>query len=297
MNRLNYNQLYYFYVVASEGSVKAASKKLHLTQPTISGQLRTLEDDLGFELFERKHRKLVLNEKGHQVLKRAEKIFLMGEELVNALHRGPIRLRNDLRVGVAQTMSSTFLYDFTIDIWKDPHIKVKVIHGDYRYLIQKMNEDEVDLILSDSPIQPSAKRFKNINTGSQKLVVVGHKKYLPLKKSFPESLNKQPFLSFGLHGQVHSEIEYFFKINNIQPDYVGGSDDLNLNQSVCAKGVCLTVLPENLAKIACRQTSLVSIGELSGLTLNYWVTTSQTSTRKLFVRRAINNFMKKYARK
>lgn len=295
MNRLNYNQLYYFYVVATEGSVKAASQKLHLTQPTISGQLRTLEEDIGFDLFVRKHRKLELNEKGKQVLKRAEKIFLMGEELVNSLQRDPMRLRNDLRIGVAQTLTNTFLHDFTMDLWKDPNVKLRVVHGDYRFLIQKMNEDEVDLILSDAPIQASSKRFKNINMGSQRLIVSGVKKFEKLKKGFPDSLNKAPFLSFGLHGQVHSEIEYFFKINNIRPDYVGGSDDLNLNKVVAEKGICLTVLPESMLREK-QNKKLFSIGELNGLNLNSWVITSQTSTRKLFARKAINSFLQKQKR-
>ncbi len=46
MDRINLNKLYYFYVVAKEGSVKAASTKLHLTQPTISAQVKQLEEDL-----------------------------------------------------------------------------------------------------------------------------------------------------------------------------------------------------------------------------------------------------------
>ena len=182
-----------------------------------------------------------------------------------------------------------------MELWKDPNIKLRVLHGDYRFLIEKMNLDEVDLILSDAPIQASSKRFKNINMGSQRLIVAGVKKFEKLKKGFPDSLNNAPFLSFGLTGQVHSEIEYFFKINNIQPDYVGGSDDLNLNKIVAEKGVCLTILPESMLQEKQNKT-LYSIGELSGLSLNSWVITSQTSTRKLFARRAINAYLHKQKR-
>ena len=46
MNKINLNKLYYFYIVAKEGSVKSASEKLHLTQPTISSQIKELEEDL-----------------------------------------------------------------------------------------------------------------------------------------------------------------------------------------------------------------------------------------------------------
>ena len=53
MGVLNFNHLYYFHVVASEGSVKAAADRLGLTQPTVSEQIRSLERDLDVQLCER----------------------------------------------------------------------------------------------------------------------------------------------------------------------------------------------------------------------------------------------------
>ena len=57
---LNYHHLYYFWVVAHEGSISAATRKLNLTQPTISAQLRQLEESLGEKLFEKSGRGLML---------------------------------------------------------------------------------------------------------------------------------------------------------------------------------------------------------------------------------------------
>ncbi|MHA7839629.1 MAG: LysR family transcriptional regulator, partial [bacterium] len=53
MDWLNYHHLLYFYSVAREGSVKRASEVLHLAQPTLSGQIRKLEEALGEKLFRR----------------------------------------------------------------------------------------------------------------------------------------------------------------------------------------------------------------------------------------------------
>lgn len=289
MNRLNYNQLYYFYVVATEGSVKAASEKLHLTQPTISGQLRTLEDDLGYDLFERKHRKLVLNDKGQQVLKSAEKIFLLGDQLIHSLHGTQLKIRSEIRIGVAQTLTTTFLHEFTQKAWMDPSTQVQVIHGDYRYLIGLLDKDEIDIILSDSPIQQTSKRYKNLSMGEQKLIVVGTEKFKSYRQNFPHCLDGAQFLSFGLDGQVHSEIEYFFKINNIRPDFIGGTDDLHLNQTVAEKGQCMTILPEKMARSAVRGKKLMKIGDFPEIHLNHWVVTSELSSKNLQVRKIIND--------
>ena len=53
MERLNYHHLLYFWVTAREGSVARACAELHLAQPTISGQIRLLEESLGEKLFAR----------------------------------------------------------------------------------------------------------------------------------------------------------------------------------------------------------------------------------------------------
>ena len=51
MERLNYHHLFYFWTAAREGSVASAAAKLRLAQPTLSGQIKTLEDALGEKLF------------------------------------------------------------------------------------------------------------------------------------------------------------------------------------------------------------------------------------------------------
>jgi hypothetical protein len=67
MEWLNYHHLLYFWTVARKGSIARACEELHLEQPTISGQLRALEENLGEKLFARQGRKLVLTEAGQLV--------------------------------------------------------------------------------------------------------------------------------------------------------------------------------------------------------------------------------------
>ncbi|MBL8911609.1 MAG: LysR family transcriptional regulator, partial [Archangium sp.] len=60
MEWLNYHHLLYFWTVAREGSLVAAGKVLRLSHPTLSAQIRSLEDRLGGKLFHRQGRRLVL---------------------------------------------------------------------------------------------------------------------------------------------------------------------------------------------------------------------------------------------
>lgn len=87
---LNYHHLYYFYVIAKEGSIAKACGRLLLAQPTLSAQLKQFEKNIGRPLFERRPRKLTLTEEGRIVLDYAESIFELGEEMRDALNDRPL---------------------------------------------------------------------------------------------------------------------------------------------------------------------------------------------------------------
>ncbi len=98
---LNYHHLLYFWMVAREGSIAQASKRLLLAQPTITGQIRALENALGEKLFTRSGRNLVLTEVGRLVYRYANEIFSLGRELTNVLKGRPAGRPVRLVVGVS----------------------------------------------------------------------------------------------------------------------------------------------------------------------------------------------------
>lgn len=292
MTRLNYNQLYYFYVVASEGSIKAACEKLHLTQPTISGQLKTLEEDLGFPLFDRKHRKLELNENGRHIYKKAEKIFVLGDELLSNMPDDSGLQRQAVTIGFTPSLPNSFLHDFLESGWQDPSHSLHVTNGTIDYLVEMLNDGEIDLILSDTPYYRGTTRYRSINLGSQSLTVVGTEKYKHLRKNFPHSLNEQPYLSFGAKGQLQEDVDYFLRINNIRPDLIGAIDDAALIRTITEKGLCFSILPWAAVDESVKQRRLCKIGELS-ITSNRWAITTGLSSKKIPIRKLINNFLVK----
>ena len=291
MERLNYNQLYYFYVVATEGSVKAACEKLHLTQPTISGQLKTFEEWLGFELFERKHRKLVLNQYGKLLLKKAERIFSLGEELVATLPKEGQKIRNDVKIGITPSLHVSLVHDFTLKVWKDQEQTIQIENANMDSLIDMLNKNAIDFILCDSPYEKSKNRYKSINLGTQDLVAVGTEDYKKYKKNFPESLSGAPFLSYTDKSLLRSEIDYFFQINDIKPDVIGTIDDTTLLRLVAEKGLGIAILPELAAKAAIKSRQLIKIGVLPTIKASSWIVTSNLGSRKLFVKKMINDYL------
>ena len=111
MTQLNYHHLYYFYVIAREGSIVNAANLLHLTPQTISGQLSAFEDYIGVQLFDRKGKRLVLNETGKMAYSYAEDIFTLGNELQQAFHSQQLGQQVVFTIGVCDVIPKVFSFD------------------------------------------------------------------------------------------------------------------------------------------------------------------------------------------
>jgi LysR family transcriptional activator of nhaA len=110
MDWLNYHHLFYFSMIAREGGLAPAARKLRLTHSTLSAQLRALERHFGAALFERRGRRLVLTPFGVDAASYAEDIFRLGREL-NDVARGRVSPgREVLRVGVVAGLPKTLVH-------------------------------------------------------------------------------------------------------------------------------------------------------------------------------------------
>jgi len=110
MHTLNYHHLLYFWVTAREGSIAGAAGQLGLSQPTISAQIKSLEESLGHQLFERVGRGLRLSQTGRTAFRYADEIFGLGRELVETLEGrapgSPLRLE----VGVVDALPKLLVH-------------------------------------------------------------------------------------------------------------------------------------------------------------------------------------------
>ena len=104
MAKLNYHHLQYFHAIATHGSIAQASKVMHITPQTLSAQLTLLETQLGYSLFERKNKRLILNEMGHITLSYAQEIFSLGDELIHSLKNHSTDF--SFRFSIATSMTS-----------------------------------------------------------------------------------------------------------------------------------------------------------------------------------------------
>ena len=95
--------LLYFLAVAKEQNISAAAQSLHLTQPTLSRQLRELEEELGKQLMVRGSRKITLTEEGMLLRKRAEEILELVDRTEKEVMRSNDAVSGDIYIGTGET--------------------------------------------------------------------------------------------------------------------------------------------------------------------------------------------------
>lgn len=269
MERLNYNHLYYFYIIAREGSIKGASEKLFVTQPTISDQLKLLEEYFDCKLFERKNRSLILTKEGALALKMSEKIFDMGNELTYRLRNKLHLPKRSLDIGITHFMSQYFVYDNLSPLFEQSEVSINVQEDQRHLLLAELEEGNIDLVITDSKDSISSNMDAH-RMGINKTYVVAHKSFKKYKKNFPESLQDIPFFNYTNDSILKYEIELFFSKNGIAPRVIGEADDIDLFKVVTSKGLAFTIVPEAAKNRLCSDKDVIVLGEVDELQTSVW---------------------------
>lgn len=165
MNKLNYHHLYYFYIVAKEGSVSKAALKLRLAQPTVSAQIKQLEVNLKHELFEKTGRGLLLTQTGRKVFEEAKKIFELGDQLQKDLESNSTHLLTKLSLGVPDTVPKMLVTSLLVKFLKlSTEHSVYCREGTMEVLLSLLLERKIDLIVTDTlpPQNVKIKIFKQL---------------------------------------------------------------------------------------------------------------------------------------
>lgn len=220
MRRLNYHHLLYFWTVAREGTIAKACAVLHLTQPTVSGQLRALERAVGAKLFARHGRHLVLTDTGRVVYRYADEIFNLGTELERTISGEPAGRPRRVLVGVADTMPKEIAFRILEPVLRlaEP-VQLVCEQGAREHLLGRLAVNALDVILADSPAGPSSKfrAFDHLLGECGVVFMAAPDLAKAHHKGFPRSLDGAPFLLPGAETTFRRSLEQWFEAEGIRP--------------------------------------------------------------------------------
>lgn len=137
--------LQYFLAVARENSISGAAEFLHLSQPTLSRQLKELEEELGKQLFIRGNRKITLTEEGMILRKRAEEVIELIQKAEDEIAASDDMLAGDILIGAGETDGNRFLIKAMNAIQQDhPLVHFHIISGDKAIITEAIDRGSID---------------------------------------------------------------------------------------------------------------------------------------------------------
>lgn len=273
MEWLNYHHLLYFWTVAKEGSIVKACAKLHLAQPTISGQLRQLEETLGEKLFVKAGRGLALTEVGQVVFQYAEEIFGLGRELQDVLKGRPRGKPRRLLVGIADAVPKLIAYRVLQPVLAlaEP-VQLICEEGSAQSLLAELAQHRLDVVLSDVPITPLLRgRAYNHLLGSCGVSLYGAPALATRYRGrFPEGLDGAPFLLPIEGSSLRPALDRWFEQSGIRPRTVGEFKDSALMKTFGGAGAGLFVAPSAIESEIRSLYGAVVVGRLDAVRESYY---------------------------
>ena len=262
---LNFRHLHYFWVVAKEGSVTRAAERLGLAVQTVSTQISLLEQAIGKSLLAPQGRRLVLTEAGRLALGYADQIFLLGEQMQEALAVAEDEPTMRLAVGISDSLPkliSSRLLEAALRL--PQRVKLVCYEDKFESLLGDLTLHKLDVVLTDRPAPSgTALRVFSHLLGESDIALFGSKELAKrYRANFPASLNGAPLLLPTRNNVIRGRIDHWFESRDLRPDVVGEFDDNALLNTFGRSGLGLFPAPSALAADVEEQFGAVPIGEL-----------------------------------
>ncbi|GAA0614754.1 selenium metabolism-associated LysR family transcriptional regulator [Virgibacillus siamensis] len=151
---MNYERLKTFIAVAEKNSFSEAAKILYVTQPTITSQIKALEDELKTKLFERTTKKVEMTGSANVLLKYAREIVRMNDIARKEIMQMESTIYGELAMGCSLTIGEYVLPEFLKEFKEMyPLIQIQVAISNSRQTVDKIRDQVIDVGLIETPIE------------------------------------------------------------------------------------------------------------------------------------------------
>jgi DNA-binding transcriptional LysR family regulator len=242
---LDMGQVRSFVTVAAELNFSRAARRLNMTQPPLSRQIRLLEQQLDVTLFERNSRRVTLTPAGHAFLAEAQKLLLQSDIAVTATRRAARGNAGSIRIAFVGAATYGFLPGFISTARTSaPQIELELVQMETAEQLKAINSGEVDLGLS----RPLSGQHHLLS-----LCVFREHMMLAIPRSHPLAsrrrptlpmLNGEPFIMFSPQARyLHEKLTRLITENDIAPRIVQSMTHSQAILSLVSAGIGLAIVP------------------------------------------------------
>lgn len=279
---INYHHLRLFWEVARSGSLRIAATRLNLSQPTISAQIKALEDTLDAKLFDRSGRENKLTAEGRLVMERAGEIFSLGTELVRSLHGLGNARALRLNIGIADSLPKLVAWQVirpAVKAFADLHLVCS--EGSAQELLGQLAGGRLDMVLSDesAPSTLPIKVFSHLLGKSPAIFCAVPALARKLAPGFPACLKDQPMLLPASRTAWRHELDRWLDSHRIRPQIVAEFDDSALMKIAAADGLGVVPVAAAVLEEAVTRYGLKPIGRPVRCGLSCYLITLERAMR------------------
>ncbi|BFL48639.1 LysR family transcriptional regulator [Lactonifactor longoviformis] len=144
---MTFEQLQHFLAIAKYKNYSIAAEESFVSQSSLSKQIKALEEELGFKLFDRTTRNIELTEGGEEFVMYSKRILQEYKEMLSRLRRYTDESKNTLRIAAIPVMNHYGLTDIIFHFQQQyPGVRVKVLEKDGSYVVQDLEKGDADLV-------------------------------------------------------------------------------------------------------------------------------------------------------
>lgn len=255
-------------------------------------QLKQFEESLGHKLFDRKSRKLVLNEYGKIVYEYSNRIFSLTQQMQRAVVNSKEKRLIDLHIGAVPTVAKKYLYDFLLPIISHKNSRITVYSHSLTQLLLDLESRKLDAIITDLPfVRNKHTKLESTKLTTRRIVAVAGQKFnIHTHKPFPKMLNGLSFINYLPSSSMRAEIDYYFQKHKIEPNTIGEVEDIDFLRIVTEEGHCFSICPYPAIKDYIKSNRLIILGELNTLDSGIWIVHRPDSDKIQIIKKLINQF-------
>lgn len=287
----NYRHLYYFWAVCKEGGVSRAAVRLGMAVQTVSAQVRELERALGCALLRPAGRGLAMTEAGHAVLRQAEQIFQLGEQLPAVIQQALRSPGVRLALGISDGLPKLVVRHLLEPVVGEANLRLVCHEGQFEDLLSELALHRLDAALADrpAPANPNLRLYSH-SLGSSRVAWYAPANHAAAaRRGFPQSLASVPVLLPTPNVAVRARLDQWFEKLSIRPNIVGEFEDSALLKTFAAGGMGVFPTAELVDAELMRRYQLRRVAPSDGLEENFFLIVAEKKVLHPLTQRLISS--------
>lgn len=242
---MNLKQMEYFTSIVNEGSISAAAKALHISQPPLSTQMKLLEEELGLTLFERGARNIVLTDAGKVLYQRVQSILDMTGAVKEELEQMGRGLHGSLRLGMISSVETVPVIGRIAAFRQEhPEVNFRIYEGNTYQLLDKLSTGQIEAAMVRSPFPEDA--YECFFLAEETMMAVGNRELFPDPDADSISLEELSHCPLIVYRRWEGVLNRL--LPHKRREYLCVNDDARTSLAWAETGCGLAIVPASIAR-------------------------------------------------